>query len=183
MLRQAGEGITAAARVGIVHRDLKPQNIFKTGSTWKVLDFGVSRMIGSGETLTSGSIIGTPAYMAPEQARSRHVDHRTDLYALAAVAYRVLTGHPLFPAGDIAEVIYNVVHTAPRRPTSLAALPNDVDLALAIGLAKNQADRFATATELVDAIEAALDGKLPEPLRVRGRNRDREGAWADFSRT
>jgi serine/threonine-protein kinase len=177
LVRQVGEGITAAAQLGIVHRDLKPQNLFLHGSVWKILDFGVSRVTASSDTLTAGQVVGTPAYMAPEQARGGKVDHRTDLYSLAAVCYRALTGHSLFPSGEIAETLYNVVHRAPRRPTSLASLPRDIDLALAIALAKDPARRFASAPELADAVEAALAGKLPESLRERGRRLEAEGAW------
>src|SRR5262249_31133523 len=93
LLEQAGAGVTAAGAVGIIHRDLKPQNVFLAGTTWKILDFGVSRLADTGDTLTAGHLVGTPAYMAPEQARGARVDHRADLYALAAIAYRCLTGH------------------------------------------------------------------------------------------
>ena len=178
MLRQVGAGITAAADVGVIHRDLKPHNLFLVGSTWKILDFGVSRVAAASDTLTGGQVVGTPAYMAPEQARGGRVDHRTDLYALAAVAYRALTGHSLFPSGEIADMLYRVVHTAPNRPSSRIELPHDVDLALAIGLAKDPAARFASAAELADAIELALASKLPQPLRVRGFDLERAGAWA-----
>jgi serine/threonine-protein kinase len=115
--------------------------------------------------------------MAPEQARGGKVDHRTDLYSLGAVCYRALTGHSLFKSGEVAETLYNVVHAAPRRPSSLGTFPRDLDFALAIALAKDPANRFATATELADAIEAALADKLPEPLRERGRKLEAAGAW------
>ena len=178
LVRQVGAGITAAAEVGVIHRDLKPQNLFLAGTTWKILDFGISRVLASSDTLTAGHIVGTPAYMAPEQARGVTVDHRTDLYALAAVAYRALTGHSLFASGALADTLYHVVHSAPRRPSSLADLPRDVDLALAIGVAKDPANRFATASELANALDAALGAGLSDPLRARGEALDRDGAWA-----
>jgi serine/threonine-protein kinase len=135
-------------------------------------------MAANTETLTAGHVVGTPAYMAPEQARGGKVDHRADLYALAAVCYRALTGHSLFSSGEIADTLYKVVHTSPRRPGSLGTFPRDVDFALAIGLAKDPADRFTTATELADAIAAAVAERLPEPLRERGRKLEASGAWA-----
>ncbi|HET9620390.1 MAG TPA: serine/threonine-protein kinase [Kofleriaceae bacterium] len=179
MLRQVGAGITVAGAAGVVHRDLKPQNVFLDGATWKILDFGVSRLTDASDTLTAGNLVGTPTYMAPEQARGEPVDHRADLYALAAIAYRVLTGHPPFASGELADMLYRVVHAAPRRPTSLAKLPDDVDLALAIGLAKDRTQRFATAGELTDAIAAALDGALPDELRLRGHLLVARGVWGD----
>jgi hypothetical protein len=180
LIRQVGAGITAAGAAGIIHRDLKPQNLFLNGTTWKVLDFGVSRLADASDTLTAGHVVGTPAYMAPEQAAGGTVDHRTDLYALAAIAYRVLTGQPPYTGGEIAETLYRVVHTAPRRPTSLAVMPADIDLVLAIGLAKDRAARFSTAAELGEALEAAFAGALDEVLISRGRKLLAGGAWASF---
>jgi serine/threonine-protein kinase len=183
LIRQIGAGITAAAAAGVVHRDLKPQNVFRHGDIWKILDFGIARALDHGDTLTAGQIVGTPAYMAPEQASGGTVDHATDLYAVAAIAYRAITGHQLFSAAEVAEVLYRVVHTAPRRPSDLVtSLPHEVDLVLAIGLAKTPADRFASAGELVDALAAALAGKLPLSVRHRGFTLVRAGAWAESGR-
>jgi len=178
LVRHVGAGITAAAAAGIVHRDLKPQNVFEHKGTWKVLDFGVARAIDSGDTLTAGHVVGTPSYMAPEQASGGQVDHCTDLYALAAIAYRALTGHPPYAAGEIAETLYRVVHTLPRRPTELAELPPDVDLVLAIGLAKSPTRRFTSAAELAEALHHAFAGTLSDALRQRGALLERDGAWA-----
>jgi hypothetical protein len=177
LVRQVGAGITAAGAAGIIHRDLKPQNLFRAGTTWKILDFGVSRLADTGDTLTAGHVVGTPAYMAPEQARGSDVDHRSDLYSLAAIAYRTLTGHAPFSGDKIADMLYRVVHTAPRRPTSLATLPDDVDDVLAIGLAKDPDQRFATADEFVDALSDALAGNLSESVRARGHALIAEGAF------
>jgi serine/threonine-protein kinase len=177
MLRQVGLGVTAAATAGVVHRDLKPQNIFLDRRTWKVLDFGVARAIDGGDTLTAGHVVGTPSYMAPEQASGGEIDHRTDLYALAAIGYRALTGQAPYAAGEIAETLYKVVNTSPRRPTDLAELPFEVDLVLAIGLAKRPDDRFQTADELPRALSAVFTTGLPLDLRRRGETLDRSGAW------
>jgi serine/threonine-protein kinase len=169
LVEQVGVGITAAAAAGVVHRDLKPQNLFLHSGVWKVLDFGVARAMDQGDTLTAGQIVGTPSYMSPEQASGQTVDHRTDLYALAAVAYRALTGHPPFASQDVAETVYRVVHTRPIRPTLLAPeLPADVDLVLAIGMARDANDRFASARELATALRAAVAQELPSTLRARG---------------
>jgi eukaryotic-like serine/threonine-protein kinase len=167
LIQQVGAGITAAAAARVVHRDLKPQNIFLDGATWKILDFGIARLEDLGDTLTSGHLVGTPAYMAPEQARGATVDHAADLYSLAAIAYRCLTGHAPFSGGELPDILYRVVHTPPRPASSLAKLPPDVDLVLAIGLAKDPRDRFATAGELAAALADALTGSLPESVRAR----------------
>ncbi len=181
LIRQIGVGITTAAAAGIVHRDLKPQNLFQHKGVWKILDFGVARAIDSGDTLTQGQIVGTPSYMAPEQASGGTVDHLTDLYALAAVAYRALTGHPPFAAGEIAETLYRVVHTAPTRPSSLVDVPGDVDLVLAIGMAKLPRDRFQSALNLAEALADAFAGTLPISLREKGEQLVRGGAWKAYA--
>lgn len=176
---QIGAGITAAASAGIVHRDLKPQNLFLHRGEWKILDFGVARAIDQGDTLTSGHVVGTPSYMAPEQASGGTVDHCTDLYALAAIAYRCLTGHPPFAAGEIAETLYRVVHTRPRRPTEITpTLHPDVDRVLAIGLARRPSDRFGAAVDFAGALVDALDGKLSPDLRSRADAIIRSGGWS-----
>jgi len=169
LVQHVGAGIAAAAAAGVIHRDIKPQNLFLHRGTWKVLDFGVARLAEHGDTLTSGQIVGTPAYMSPEQARGAPIDHRTDIYALAAVAYRAVCGQPPFQAREVADTIYRVVHTAPRRPSHIARVDIDVELVLAIGLAKRAELRFDSARELADAFAAARDGSLSSELRARGR--------------
>jgi len=168
LVRQVGAGITAAGAAGVIHRDLKPQNVFLHHGTWKVLDFGVSRVVDHTGSLTAGAVVGTPAYMAPEQARGLTVDHRSDLYALAAIAYRALTGHPPFAGNEPAELMFRVVYEHPRRPSELAAVPADVDAVLAIALAKDPAARFDTADQLATALAAAIAGRLDRPTRARG---------------
>ncbi len=168
MLRQVGAGLEAAHRAGVVHRDLKPRNLFLTSasSVWKILDFGVARVSGE-ETLTLDQIVGTPNYMAPEQANGRMVTPRADLFALGVIAYRTLTGRPAFEGQTTAEILYKVVHEMPPRPSALAPLRPDLDAALAIAMAKDPDDRFASASELAAAVEAASRGRLDEAVRAR----------------
>jgi len=133
---------------------------------WKILDFGVSKSGGSG-TLTQGHVIGTPAYMAPEQAKGEDVDHRADVYSLAAILYRAVTGHPAFTGKDVPTTLYDVVYRIPTQPSLLATLPFDVDRVLAIGLAKERGDRFATASELAAWFVAAATTGLSADQRQR----------------
>ena len=177
LTRQVGAGIAAAAAAGVVHRDLKPQNVFLAGTTWKVLDFGVAKLAAHDDS-THGLIVGTPAYMAPEQARGGEVDRRTDLYALAALIYRSITGRPPFAGKDAAATLFEVVHTMPLRPTSLAPVPDDLDLVLAIGLAKSPDDRFATSSQMTIALDAAFEGALPDGLRQKARALIASHPWA-----
>ncbi|HEY8040593.1 MAG TPA: serine/threonine-protein kinase, partial [Polyangiaceae bacterium] len=133
---------------------------------WKILDFGVARLAGE-ETLTQDQIVGTPNYMAPEQANGAAVTHRTDLFALGVIAYRALTGRPAFEGETTAEILYKVVHAMPPRPGELVPLPPEVDLVLALALAKDPADRFDSAAELAQALDAASRGRLDAALRAR----------------
>ena len=168
LARQVGRGLRVAGQAGIVHRDLKPQNLFlTTGATWKVLDFGISKLGDQASTLTEGAAVGTPQYMAPEQARSGDVGPAADMYGLGAVAYRALTGCQPFKGSDVGQVLVAVMVSMPVRPTALADLPRDVDLVLAIALAKNPKDRFESGEALADALDAARSGKIDGKLRRR----------------
>jgi serine/threonine-protein kinase len=175
MVEQISAGLEVAHAAGVVHRDLKPQNVFRAGGahglvTWKILDFGVSKLLDSGEaSLTAAEIIGTPQYMAPEQARGeRDVDARADIYALSAMAYRALTGEAPF-RGDLHAILRAILEEMPEAPSARARLPEDIDLVLAIGLAKKREERFQSASELAKAFEDATRGRLSPDLRTRAR--------------
>jgi serine/threonine-protein kinase len=169
LVTQVASALSAADDADIVHRDLKPQNLVlveqRGRRIWKVLDFGVSKVAGGSGTLTQGIAVGTPSYMSPEQARSQHVDHRTDVFALGVIAYRALTGRPAFTGADMVATLYNVLHVQPARPGDLARLPEDVERVLALALAKDRERRFASAATFADALRQALRGRLDRRAR------------------
>jgi eukaryotic-like serine/threonine-protein kinase len=181
LVQQIATGLTVAHTTGVVHRDLKPHNLFlaeKDGAfTWKLLDFGVSKLAAGGGTLTAGHVIGTPGYMPPEQARSEDVDQRADVYALAAIAYRCLTGHPPFTGKDVPTTLYDVVFKMPTRPSLLTELPADVDRVLALGLAKAPGDRLGSANELAAALALAAGAGLSTAVRARADALIARHAW------
>jgi serine/threonine-protein kinase len=167
LCRQVGAAIDVAAGSAIVHRDLKPQNLFRgDDGVWKVLDFGVA-LLASEPAAGEPAVVGTPHYMAPEQARGELADIRTDLHALGAIAYRCATGRHPFDAADPAAVLYAIVHRMPVRPGALAELPGDFDRWCALALAKPPERRFATGAAMADALAAALAGELDSELRDR----------------
>jgi serine/threonine-protein kinase len=174
---QVAEAIDCAAAAGIVHRDLKPQNLFRTGvGVWKVLDFGVA-LLASDPAMTADGVVGTPHYMAPEQAQGLRADTRADLYALGAIAYRCATGrHPL-DAADPAALLYAIVHRMPVRPGALASVPRDFDRWCALALAKSPDCRFASGDALARALAAALDHALDGELRDRADAAIRAYPW------
>jgi eukaryotic-like serine/threonine-protein kinase len=181
LIRQVGAGIDAATAAGVVHRDLKPQNLFLTDGPvplWKILDFGVATLTEeSSGTLTQGGIVGTPNYMAPEQAQGKRVDGRADNYAVAAVAYRALTGRHPFNAPDTPSLLYAVVHKMPARPGELVEVEADVDRWFALALAKSPDERFASCAEASRQFEIALTGELDAKLRKRADGLIRKTPW------
>jgi len=164
LLDQVARGLEVARLAGVVHRDLKPHNLFHhDGATWKILDFGVSKVMDSEGTLTGEGIVGTPQYMAPEQASGGHVTHLADVYALGAIAYRCLTGRSPFKGKDLAELVYQVVHQPPQRPSMLGRVSGSIEDVLAVAMAKDPRKRFSSALSFAQAFIAARRGK---PLTI-----------------
>ncbi|CAN5719776.1 hypothetical protein BH11MYX2_BH11MYX2_36790 [soil metagenome] len=183
MVKQTGAGVDAAAAAGIVHRDLKPQNLMLAsqagGQVWKILDFGVATLSDDSGTLTQGGIVGTPSYMAPEQAKGDRVDSWADVYAIAAVAYRCLTGRHPFTAPDTPALLFAVVHRMPHRPSDIGPFGEDVDRWAAIALAKSPDDRFTTGAELGDSLAMAVRGELDSKLRKRADALIKKHGWEE----
>jgi hypothetical protein len=160
MLDQVARGLEIARLAGVVHRDLKPHNLFfHDGATWKILDFGVSKVLGSEGTLTGEGIVGTPQYMAPEQASGGQVTHVSDVYALGAIAYRCLTGRAPFKGRDLAELVYQLVNTPPIRPAALGRVSPPIEDVLAVAMAKDPRRRFVSARAFAQAFVAARRGR------------------------
>jgi serine/threonine-protein kinase len=185
MVEHVSRALADVREAGVVHRDLKPANLFLTDSlprTWKVLDFGLSKILWESGSLTRDHAVGTPSYMSPEQIRGPTVDHLADLYALAAIAYRALTGIPPFAGDEVAHVLYRVLYQQPVCPGELVPVPIDMELVLAIGLAKAREERFERVEDLAAAMRAALDGKLPDDIRAKGWNLVKRMPWGSYSK-
>ncbi|HET9294500.1 MAG TPA: protein kinase [Gemmatimonadales bacterium] len=182
LAREVADALAYAHARGIVHRDIKPGNILLQSGHALVADFGIARALGGdGEALTqTGLAVGTPQYMAPEQATGeREVDGRADIYALGAVMYEMMAGEPPF-TGPTARAI--VTRSLTERPRSLTASREGLDPAVNSvvmkALAKDPADRFANAQEMVGALDRVLEGVRsgsaaailtgPTPLQVWG---------------
>lgn len=149
---------------GAIHRDVKPANILFTENNEPVLaDFGIAKIIGEAAQLSvSGAVVGSPAYMSPEQAASKSVDARSDIYALGVVAYEMATGRVPFQGDSPTAVLMQHLNTAPPPPRQLNAnIPEAVQAVILRALAKDPADRFASAGEFARAFNAALRGELP----------------------
>jgi serine/threonine-protein kinase len=163
--------LEAAHQRGVVHRDLKPSNVFLTpGGQVKIVDFGaalVSHARRSGRT-DAGLVLGSPAYMAPEQALGRATDDRADLYSLGCVLYRMLSGRPPFEAKTLVEVLRLQIEVAPEPVRSPhGALPVLLVEAVERALAKDPEERFASAGEMRAVLEQALARVDPERRTAR----------------
>jgi tRNA A-37 threonylcarbamoyl transferase component Bud32 len=167
IMEPALQALHAAHAKGIVHRDLKPENIFlvhQQGSPPKIklIDFGISKFAeaGSGEKLTqTGSVMGTPVYMSPEQARgAADLDHRADLYSMGVILYEMLTARLPFEGGNFTEIIINILTSAPRPPAeAFPGFPAEAEPVVLRALEKDPARRFATALDFIGAL-AQLTG-------------------------
>ncbi|MGN6103810.1 MAG: serine/threonine-protein kinase, partial [Kofleriaceae bacterium] len=172
--RGIASALKAAHAKSIIHRDLKPENVFlvpdpdgPTGERVKILDFGIAKLAdaapGDARTRT-GALIGTPIYMAPEQARAaREIDHRADLYSLGCILYELLAGAPPFVAEGAGELIAHHLFTTPEPPSARAPVSAALDRLVMRLLAKEPDERLGSAQEVIQALDAAL-----EPPRVPG---------------
>jgi serine/threonine protein kinase len=166
-LTQAAEALDAAHAHGIVHRDVKPANLLFDGADrLQVVDFGIARVVDETAGMTApGTVLGTAGYLAPEQAQGRETTAASDRYALAVVAYELLTGGRPFaresPTAEAAAHIHEIVPPASEQ----ADLPEAVDGVFARALAKNPVHRFPTAAAFVEALSEALHGApVPPPV-------------------
>jgi serine/threonine protein kinase/formylglycine-generating enzyme required for sulfatase activity len=162
--RQTAEGLEAAHEHGLIHRDIKPANLWLEASPGrksgeinvKILDFGLARGLADETHLTqSGMIVGTPAYMAPEQARGESVDARCDLYSLGVVLYRMCTGDVPFKAKDTLALLCALALDTPTEPRRINPdIPAALNELIVRLMAKQPSERPASAAEVVDALRA-----------------------------
>lgn len=164
ILNQACKGLARAHAAHIVHRDIKPDNLFlcedEDGFHLKILDFGIAKMSSVGMSTHrtgTGQVLGTPLFMSPEQAYgNRPIDHRSDLYSLAVVIYRCLTGYVPFQSDGVGELIVAITSQTPRPPSHLrAGLAPGLDAWFQRALAKDPELRFRSAKEMADSFAVA----------------------------
>ncbi|HEU5348352.1 MAG TPA: protein kinase [Ktedonobacterales bacterium] len=168
LIRQAAEGLGYAHSKGMVHRDIKPDNLLlqklsdtpagKAQYLLKITDFGLARLAeGGGVRTVSGVVMGTPAYMSPEQCQGGAVDGRSDLYSLGVVLYEVATGYLPFQAASVSEAVYKHVFVTPPSPRQVRPdLPQALEDIILRCLAKKPEGRYATGEELARALQGVI---------------------------
>ncbi|MBK9036332.1 MAG: serine/threonine protein kinase [Myxococcales bacterium] len=169
VVRQIAGALAAAHAQRIVHRDLKPDNVFLVpdpevpgGERIKLLDFGIAKLTGDGEQSSktrTGTVMGTPTYMAPEQCRGVSLDHRADLYSLGCILFELLTGRPPFVGEGVGDVLAAHIHVPP--PPLLSLVPDagpELDQLMQRLLAKDPEYRIQTAAEIIHAVDALSGG-------------------------
>ena len=170
ILEQIAPGMDEAHSKGIVHRDLKPGNILFTNRNVALIsDFGIAKFTqGEAGSMTGSAIIGTPAYMAPEQAGGEAVDGRADIYALGVILYEMVTGKQPYKADTpLAVAIKHMTEPVPRILQANPSLPVWMEKVISTAMAKDREDRFSTAVEMVETIKAFMRGEsLPATLKA-----------------
>ncbi len=168
---QVAKAIGRAHKRGIVHRDLKPANIFiadeDEGEVVKVLDFGIAKLVDDDkkpdDTTVTGTVLGTPYYMSPEQARGHKVvDHRTDLWALGIIAFECITGERPVDGASVGDIIYKICSLDMPKPSQLAPVPVGFDAWFEKATSRDAEDRFQSARKMATALRdlMAEDGSL-----------------------
>ena len=177
IVAQVAKALAMAHAAGIVHRDLKPSNLFLARSgddeIVKVLDFGVAKETAPSlviDKTTSGTLVGSPQYMSPEQARGEPVDFQSDLWSLGVVVFETLTGRPPFESTHLGALLAKIHEANAPAPTSIAPeLPRAIDAFMARALARSPADRFPSAKAMADellAIAGAAPKEAPRTITI-----------------
>jgi len=166
---QVAEGMQIAHKKGVVHRDIKSANIMVTeDSQAKIMDFGLARMTGTTLLTQEGAAMGTIAYMSPEQARGKEVDHRTDIWSFGVVLYEMLTGELPFKGEQDQAVVYSILNKKPRPITDLRAeIPMSIEQVVDKALEKNPDERYQQIDELLDDLKSISAGIVPEEIKAR----------------
>ncbi|MGQ9515812.1 MAG: protein kinase domain-containing protein [Anaerolineae bacterium] len=157
ILAQVASALDYAHRHNVVHRDIKPSNIIvSAGDRITLTDFGLAKGLGSATLTSAGALVGTPAYMSPEQARGDEIDYRSDIYSLGVIAYEMFAGRPPFIGNPLSIILAHASQTPPPMRQFRPELSPSVEAVVLKALAKEPAERYTTAGEFAAALRQAL---------------------------
>jgi serine/threonine protein kinase/tetratricopeptide (TPR) repeat protein len=167
--KQICSALSSAHKSGIIHRDLKPSNVMidRTGRV-QVMDFGLAKTLDREEAHRAGAVVGTPAYMSPEQARGEKLDERTDIYALGLILYEMVTGCPVFEADSTTEYIKKQCNVDPEPPSRLnPSVSAALEAVILKCLKKNKNERCQTAEDVCQDLDLAVSPERRTPKTTR----------------
>jgi len=158
---QVAQGLAKAHEKGIIHRDIKPANILITEDVHvKIVDFGIAKLVGRTMLTKEGMTLGTVAYMSPEQAQGAAVDHRTDIWALGAVLYEIITGERPFKGDHEQAIIYSILNEDPQSIAEVRSkVPTEMAHLIEKLLQKHPNDRYQTIEDLLNEIQSIRSSK------------------------
>ena len=159
VLAEVADALSHAHQRGVLHRDVKPANILLTdASVAKVTDFGIGKLLtGDTDLTTTGQMVGSPAYMSPEQIRGDKLDVRSDIFSLGVVLYQTLTLKKPFPADTLTTLVYQILHDEPADPlVHNDELPPEISEIVRKCLAKNREERYGDAAEIADELRGLI---------------------------
>jgi serine/threonine protein kinase len=172
VIREIGSALSYAHKRGMIHRDIKPANVMLDSNGRAILtDFGIAKVVSTGKFTASGSILGTPAYMSPEQGLGQPGDHRADIYSLGVLLYQLVTGRLPFDADTpIAVILKHVNETLPPPRALNPAIPQTLENVIIKALAKDQNQRYQTVDDMLahlDNLDKAANIVLPTDSTIR----------------
>jgi serine/threonine-protein kinase len=186
IIERLSSALAYAHKVGLIHRDLKPDNIlFDNNGDPFISDFGVAKITDSSTNMTGSGIIGTPAYMSPEQAQGEKVDNRSDIYGLGVIIFQMLSGHQPYEATTpMGVAVKHITDPVPEILKSNPGLPDQADTIIKTAMAKDPSLRYQTATELAQALTAIAFGTKQggKAVAVPSKAGGKTAATADGSR-
>ncbi|HEX6130125.1 MAG TPA: Stk1 family PASTA domain-containing Ser/Thr kinase, partial [Actinomycetota bacterium] len=172
LTEKLAEAVAAAHAQGVIHRDIKPANVMVTRDGHvKVMDFGIARIETADTAPQTSAVLGTAAYLSPEQAQGQPVDARTDIYSLGTVLYELLCGRPPFTGDSPVAIAYKQVNETPKPPSALnPEVPPALDAVVMKALSKNPANRYQTAVAFREDLERVRQGREVDatPLMAAG---------------
>jgi eukaryotic-like serine/threonine-protein kinase len=169
ILRQTAAALDYAHQRGVVHRDIKPGNLMLDSGQVKITDFGIAKIASTQQLTRTGTVMGTPSYMSPEQITAQPLDGRADQFSLAVIAFEMLAGARPFRADTLAGLVHQIVYEDRASARSLRAeLPAAVDEVLRRGLAKNAGERYPSCVAFVEDLERGLAGAGVAPVARKG---------------